>query len=126
MNPFVEECSREWKRLGVPDPIANEMAADLEIDLAEAEADGTSAEDVLGVEVFDPPAFARSWAADRGVIPEPPAGARIALAVAALVSGGGHGRRLLVAIFGASCSRRATGADGASDGGRPGARPISD
>jgi hypothetical protein len=72
VNPFVEECRREWKRLGVPDPVANEMAADLEVDLAEAEAEGTSAEDVVGVEVFDPPTFARSWAESRGVIPEPP------------------------------------------------------
>ncbi|HTZ04720.1 MAG TPA: hypothetical protein VMB53_03100 [Gaiellaceae bacterium] len=70
MRPFVEECLREWKRLGVADPIANEMAADLEADIAEAEADGGSAEDVLGNEAFDAPAFARSWAESRGVIPE--------------------------------------------------------
>jgi type IV secretory pathway TrbD component len=72
MNPFVEECRREWKRLGVPDPVANEMAADLEVDLAEAEADGTSAEEVLGTSVFDAPAFAAAWAAERGVVPPPP------------------------------------------------------
>jgi hypothetical protein len=81
MNPFVEECRLEWKRLGVPDPVANEMAADLEVDLAEAEADGTSAEEVLGTAVFDAPAFAAAWAAERGVIPpltstEPPTRAR--------------------------------------------------
>jgi len=70
MRPFVEDCLREWKRLGVADPVANEMAADLEVDIAEAEADGGSAEDVLGIEAFDAPAFARSWAAARGVIPE--------------------------------------------------------
>ena len=34
MNEFVEECRREWRRLGVPDPIANEMAADLTADIA--------------------------------------------------------------------------------------------
>ena len=73
MNPFVEECRREWKRLGVPDPVANEMAADLEVDLAEAEAEGTSAEEVLGTGAFDAPAFAAAWAAERGVIPQPPA-----------------------------------------------------
>jgi hypothetical protein len=72
MNPFVEECRREWKRLGVPDAVANEMAADLQVDLAEAEADGTSAEEVLGTGVFDAPAFAAGWAAERGVIPSPP------------------------------------------------------
>ena len=33
MSQFVEECRREWKRLGVPDPVANEMAADLAADL---------------------------------------------------------------------------------------------
>jgi hypothetical protein len=72
VNPFVEECRREWKRLGVPDPVANEMAADLEVDLAEAEADGTSAEEVLGAGAFDAPSFAAAWAAERGVIPQPP------------------------------------------------------
>lgn len=69
MNPFVEECRREWKRLGVPDPVANEMAADLEVDLAEAEADGSSAEEVLGTAAFDAPSFAAAWAAERGVVP---------------------------------------------------------
>ena len=36
MIEFVEECRQEWKRLRVPDPVANEMAADLEADLKEA------------------------------------------------------------------------------------------
>ena len=65
---FVDECRREWKRLGVPDAIANEMAAELTADLAEAEAEGASPEEVLGRAVFDPRAFAASWAAERGVI----------------------------------------------------------
>jgi hypothetical protein len=68
MSEFVEECRREWSRLGVPDAIAGEMAADLATDLAEAEADGVSAEQVLGSGAFDPRAFARSWASERGVI----------------------------------------------------------
>ena len=38
MSKFVNECSKEWKRLGVPESVSNEMAADLEADLAEAEA----------------------------------------------------------------------------------------
>lgn len=68
MSKFVEECRHEWKRLGVPDAVANEMAADLEADLAEAEAEGASPEDVLGSAVFDARSFAASWAAERGVI----------------------------------------------------------
>jgi hypothetical protein len=67
VNEFVEECRREWRRLGVPDPIANEMAADLTADIEEAEAEGGSAEDVLGNSVFDAQRFAASWAGARGV-----------------------------------------------------------
>ena len=92
MNELVEECRREWKRLGVPDPVANEMAAELEADLAEAEAEGVSAEEVLGAGAVDPPAFAAAWAAERGVVERtspnghgPPRRARLAAAIGALV-----------------------------------------
>lgn len=92
MNEFVEECRREWKRLGVPDPVANEMAADLAADLREAEAEGVSAEEVLGSGAFDPRSFASAWAAERGVIGQPlpsghrfPRRSRMAAAVAAFV-----------------------------------------
>jgi hypothetical protein len=71
MSDFVEQCRREWKRLGVPDPLAEEMAADLASDLKEAEAEGVSAEELLGSSAFDPRSFAASWAAERGVIPAP-------------------------------------------------------
>ncbi len=67
MSEFVEECRREWRRLGVPDAIANEMAADLTADLDEAEAEGGSPEDVLGNSAFDPRRFAAAWAVARGV-----------------------------------------------------------
>ncbi len=70
MSDFVDECRQEWKRLGVADAVANEMAADLTADLQEAEADGVSAEEVLGSAVFDPRAFASSWATERGVVPD--------------------------------------------------------
>jgi hypothetical protein len=74
VNDFVEECRREWRRLRVPDPVANEMAADLKADLDEAEAEGASAEAVLGRGAFDPRSFAASWAAERGVVgPQLPA-----------------------------------------------------
>ena len=72
MSEFVEQCRREWSRLGVPDPLADEMAADLESDLAEAAAEGVSADELLGSSVFDPRAFAASWATERGIIPAPP------------------------------------------------------
>jgi hypothetical protein len=72
VSQFVDECRREWKRLHVPDAVANEMAADLAADLKEAEAEGASAEQVVGSGAFDPRAFAASWAAERGVIPPPP------------------------------------------------------
>jgi hypothetical protein len=72
VRKFVKECRREWRRLGVPDPVANEMAADLTADLEEAEAEGGSPEDVLGSAAFDPRSFAASWASERGVTEPPP------------------------------------------------------
>ena len=71
MHEFVEECRGEWRRLGVPDPIANEMAADLTADIEEAVAEGGSAEDVVGESVFDPRRFAAAWAGARGVTNPP-------------------------------------------------------
>ena len=73
MSDFVEQCRNEWKRLGVPDPLAEEMAADLASDLREAEAEGVSTEELLGSSAFDPRSFAASWASERGIIPAPPA-----------------------------------------------------
>jgi hypothetical protein len=67
MNEFIAECRKEWRRLGVPDHIANEMAADLRADIDEAESEGGSAEDVLGNSLFDPRQFAAAWAESRGV-----------------------------------------------------------
>lgn len=71
MTEFVQECRREWRRLGVPDPIASEMAADLTADLEEARAEGGSPEDVLGNNAFDPRRFAAAWADARGVTRPP-------------------------------------------------------
>ena len=69
MPAFIEECRYEWKRLGVPDSMAEEMAAELEADLAEAEADGVSAAEMLGES--DPRRFAATWARERGLVSEP-------------------------------------------------------
>jgi len=71
VSAFVDECLAEWRRLGVPGPVANEMAADLAADLAEAEAEGISPEEVLGSGVFDARSFAAAWAIERGVIAAP-------------------------------------------------------
>lgn len=70
-DEFVDQCRREWSRLGVPKPLADEMAADLASDLHEAEAEGVSLEELLGRSAFDPESFAASWAAERGIIPPP-------------------------------------------------------
>ena len=94
MSDFVEQCRREWKRLGVPDPLAAEMAADLAADLKEAEAEGVSAEELLGSSAFDPRSFAASWAAERGIIPAPPS------------RGNGRRRPLVLVAFTAACSDR--------------------
>jgi hypothetical protein len=71
MSEFVEQCRAEWRRLGVADPLAEEMAADLTSDLDEAEAEGVSAGEYLGSSASDARSFAASWAAERGVIPAP-------------------------------------------------------
>jgi hypothetical protein len=71
MSDFVDQCRAEWRRLDVPDPLADEMAGDLASDLGEAEAEGVSAEEFLGGAALDPRSFAATWAAERGVIPAP-------------------------------------------------------
>ncbi len=70
MTAYVEECRREWRRLGVPDILAEDMATELEADLAEAEADGISTAEMLGER--DPRRFAATWANERGIVAEPP------------------------------------------------------
>lgn len=71
MNDFIEQCRREWRRLGVSDPLADEMATELAADLSEAEAEGVSAQEFLGRSALDPPSFAATWAAERGIVPKP-------------------------------------------------------
>src|SRR6476659_8170420 len=69
MPAFIEECRYEWRRLGVPDSMADEMATELEADLAEAQADGVSAAEILGES--DPRRFAATRARERGLVSEP-------------------------------------------------------
>jgi hypothetical protein len=68
VSEFVDECRREWKRLGVADQLAEEMAAELVADLDEAESEGASAADVLGSSAMDPRSLAASWAFERGLV----------------------------------------------------------
>ncbi|MFZ0343502.1 MAG: PASTA domain-containing protein [Gaiellaceae bacterium] len=70
MTAYVEECRQEWRRLGVPELLAEEMATELESDLAEAQADGVSATEILGES--DPRRFAATWASERGLVSERP------------------------------------------------------
>jgi hypothetical protein len=100
VNDFVEECRSEWKRLGVADAVANEMAADLAADLEEAEAEGVSAEEVLGSGSFDPHSFAAAWAAERGVIRRPVRSARALTRESRLATAIGT-LALVIAIVGA-------------------------
>jgi hypothetical protein len=46
------------------------MATELASDLSEAEAEGVSAQEFFGRSAFDPPSFAATWAAERGITPK--------------------------------------------------------
>jgi hypothetical protein len=81
VNEFVDECRREWKRLRVPDSVADEMAAELAADLDE----GASPEDVLGADAVDARSFAHRWASERGAIGRHGSLRRVALCVAVAV-----------------------------------------
>ena len=72
-DEFVEQCRREWKRLGVRRAVADDMAAELAADLEE----GASPGDVLGSDAGDARAFAAAWAKERGVIPARGRNARV-------------------------------------------------
>ena len=121
MSEFVDQCRAEWRRLGVPDAITNEMAADLAADLDEAAADGVSAEEVLGTAAFDPRGFAASWASERGVVPAAPVAvsdrapapstARLVVAALAIVAA--------LALFVAAAALAFTGHGGESVVARP-------
>ena len=99
---FVSECRQEWRRLGVSDAVAIEMAAELAADLEEAAAEGIAAPEVLGQAAFDPRAFASAWATERGVTrPHPtrsrllPRPIKLVAAVALLVGIAGAGLAML-------------------------------
>jgi hypothetical protein len=99
VSRFVDDCRREWKRLRIPDAIANEMAAELTADLEEAESDGASAEELLGSGVFDARTFAASWAEERGLIHAMPTSGGLVGRTAVLVA---IGLLLVTAAVGAT------------------------
>ncbi|HKD32261.1 MAG TPA: hypothetical protein VKB73_02195 [Gaiellaceae bacterium] len=79
MNAFIQQCRREWRRLGVRSAVADEMAAELAADLQE----GASPEDVLGTDAADARAFAAAWARERGVVPRRTRNPRVIVPVVA-------------------------------------------
>lgn len=82
----VTQARRVWRRLGVPEQAAQEMAEELGADLAAALADGRTAEEYVGGDVA---ALARTWAAERGLIrPRKHVGRVIAAALLGALPGG--------------------------------------
>ncbi|MEU7484124.1 hypothetical protein [Streptomyces sp. NPDC042319] len=82
----VAQARRVWRRLGVPEEAAREMAEELSADLAEAVADGRTAEEYVGGDVA---ALARTWAAERGLIrPRQHVGRVLAAALLGALPGG--------------------------------------
>ncbi len=98
MTDVVHACRKSWRRLGVPDAIAAEMATELEAELAEAAADGVTPESFVGV---DARSFAAQWAYSKGVVRSR---ARLLVTVLAAVAGAipGTGFALFVAYGGSS------------------------
>jgi len=93
MTDVLTQCKRIWRRLGVPDDVAADMAAELEVDLAAAADEGVTADTYVG---RDARSFAAAWATERGVARPP---LRIALTTIAAVVGAvpGVGLALFVA-----------------------------
>jgi hypothetical protein len=65
MNEVLRVCLRTWKELGVPRVAREEMAAELEADLAEAAEAGVAADVYIGGAPRD---VAVAWARERGLV----------------------------------------------------------
>ena len=65
MTDVVRACRRTWKQLGVPHDAIDEMAAELEADLAEAADAGLAADVYIGGAPRD---VAVAWARERGLV----------------------------------------------------------
>ncbi|MBL1094801.1 MULTISPECIES: hypothetical protein [Streptomyces] len=63
----IHQATETWRRLGVAQGAADEMAEELAADLTAASADGRSVADYIGGDIE---ALATSWADERGLLPE--------------------------------------------------------
>ncbi|SOE11762.1 hypothetical protein SAMN06272775_2745 [Streptomyces sp. 2323.1] len=66
VDDAILTATETWRRLGVEQAAADEMAEELAADLAAASADGRSVADYMGGDVE---ALATSWADERGLVP---------------------------------------------------------
>ncbi|MFI9258881.1 hypothetical protein ACIGT4_14415 [Streptomyces sioyaensis] len=66
VDDAIHTATETWRRLGVEQAPADEMAEELAADLAAASADGRSVADYIGGDVK---ALATSWADERGLLP---------------------------------------------------------
>ncbi|MFI1156088.1 hypothetical protein [Streptomyces sioyaensis] len=66
VDDAIHTATETWRRLGVEQATADEMAEELAADLAAASADGRSVADYMGGDVE---ALATSWADERGLVP---------------------------------------------------------
>ncbi|MFE7544689.1 hypothetical protein [Streptomyces platensis] len=69
VDDAIHTATETWRRLGVEQATADEMAEELAADLAAASADGRSVADYMGGDVE---ALATSWADERGLLPVRP------------------------------------------------------
>ncbi|MGW8975979.1 hypothetical protein [Streptomyces platensis] len=69
VDDAIHTATETWRRLGVEQATADEMAEELAADLAAASADGRSVADYMGGDVE---ALATSWADERGLVPVRP------------------------------------------------------
>jgi PASTA domain len=65
VDEFVEECQREWERLGVPPSVAEDLTARLEAAIEAAGAGDTVPATIAGHSTRDVQAFAGTWARTR-------------------------------------------------------------